>query len=649
MQMQHQTFHIKQGMFIPPAHWDGKLPSSATFRRLMQKSIDDDLNSIHALEKLVETYAWSGWMNQNTDEVKTVVLDALSSSRLSDAQSVALRLGEDSWNAPIFRVCLLCLRLCATGAFKIPSTLRKLGGQVVRWITLLCRTRIISQIDQGAKEDLIALFAIVSAQQDGLAIITENDPLAFHAFPSLMVTTFSHQVHKFTEQAYLYAYNLLSSILQAYYLKPSRVVIEDESVVAAMLAHPKETADFFMHTWRWAFGVLVGPGTGSVRRHAFFQLQCVPLLTSLPDIRRHLVECGFIASMCITARKIVRGEVEGPSNVFTILSIILNFLVNQVNRPKHMREALDAHIISTILRIPDMSSSIATDIHMSVPLEKSCFGFMTKCMTYTLFPTLRSSFKRSIVRVDELVDRGAITWRADNCSRIQRMYLRCMMAVSEPNRYDGWNKIPCSNSKSCKSTTIIGECARCEVAKYCSVACQKSHWKTSHKTTCGIIQALKKSSCGDLAPLDLFDNVALHFACKRAILSSMESDTSLKPRLRSLFDSRDMFTGPSVRDTPTVLINLWPSGSQMLSVPVECEHDISIVRCSALLASLDNIRNMKSGDGEGSVLETVEALRAGGPPVALMAGDWMGMITPLGQLLSDSPSFEVEIRARPVD
>lgn len=261
-----------------------------------------------------------------------------------------------------------------------------------------------------------------------------------------MIAAFSNESCGFAEHTYLYAYILLDATLDAYHRRSPHVV-ENEYIVAAIMMRPKETADIFMRTWHWAFGVSVGPGTKVVRRCAYWQLRCVRVLASLPDVRRHLIENGFITSICLAARKIVRGEIEGPSNVFSILGNIVDFLTKQTGRPAHMREALDAHIIPTILRIPGISLSLATDPHISTILVDDCIIFLSKVALYSLFPTLRTTLRRSFARVEELVARGAITWDGNDRTRLQREYLRCLAAASPPNVDDGRNRVPCSNTK----------------------------------------------------------------------------------------------------------------------------------------------------------------------------------------------------------
>lgn len=405
------------------------------------------------LEDLVDTYAWSGWTIQNPNAVETVILNALSSSRLSDSKSLAEKEENYWWNTPTLRVSRICLRVCYTGAFSVPSTLRKLRGDIVSWIGLLCHPlagpgRTPDCVDQRTIEDFIALLSMIAAyQKDGLAFLAGHDSVAFRIFLSLMIAAFANETREFTEQTYTHAYNLLADILHTYHGSPSHV--NDRSVLAAMVLRPKDTADFFMRTWHWAFGVSVGTRTRSIRNCAALQLQCVSMLVELPDVRRHLIERGFITSVCLAARKVVRGEVEGllkSDAADSTMCVFVDILVNHTRRPEHMREALDAHIISTILRIPEMSSALSAN-YMSVGLVNRCLAFMSKYMSYALFPTLRSGLMRSFARVDDLVARGAITWRGDDGKRLQQQYMRCPAVSNRSMQYSGRSKIPCSNTK----------------------------------------------------------------------------------------------------------------------------------------------------------------------------------------------------------
>lgn len=142
--------------------------------------------------------------------------------------------------------------------------------------------------------------------------------------------------------------------------------------------------------------------------------------------------------------------------------------------------------------------------------------------------------------------------------------------------------------------------------------------------------------------------MALHYASKRAIINGLDNSPTLGPRLKYLFADPSTYTMESVRDTPIILINLWPGDSKSPSVQADGDYPTTttIVQCGALLTILDNIRNMKSSNGEGSVLKTVEILRAGGPPVAILFGNWLGAFTTFGQLVSEDsedPSFDMEV------
>lgn len=40
------------------------------------------------------------------------------------------------------------------------------------------------------------------------------------------------------------------------------------------------------------------------------------------------------------------------------------------------------------------------------------------------------------------------------------------------------------NKQTTDEGVSLSRCSRCEVAHYCSVACQKTHWKAGHKQQC---------------------------------------------------------------------------------------------------------------------------------------------------------------------
>ena len=43
----------------------------------------------------------------------------------------------------------------------------------------------------------------------------------------------------------------------------------------------------------------------------------------------------------------------------------------------------------------------------------------------------------------------------------------------------------CQNCDACSTTHKLLVCAACKTTHYCSVTCQKTHWKAIHKTQCG--------------------------------------------------------------------------------------------------------------------------------------------------------------------
>lgn len=129
-------------------------------------------------------------------------------------------------------------------------------------------------------------------------------------------------------------------------------------------------------------------------------------------------------------------------------------------------------------------------------------------------------------------------------------------------------------------------------------------------------------------------------------------DAFLGPRLRILLENPDAYTTTTILKTPIVIINYWPVGlenrEELLTSPTVTS--MGILRLDELLTILDVFRNMTSSThAKDTVTAVVESLRWTGPPVACMFGKWLGMFTTLAQLVSEAPTFDVELDPRHTD
>ena len=89
---------------------------------------------------------------------------------------------------------------------------------------------------------------------------------------------------------------------------------------------------------------------------------------------------------------------------------------------------------------------------------------------------------------------------AEECVEKMNNAFRLAWESSKPNELrDNISCAKCDKPEKEKGTPLL-RCSRCKVAHYCSLGCQRTHWKEGHKEACVKHDETKKESAGGDAP-----------------------------------------------------------------------------------------------------------------------------------------------------
>lgn len=403
------------------------------------------------------------------------------------------------WKSPVIRLGRACLVICEASASKmgcnpgspLPKTL---GPLFIKWVCLLVepivRTGDEAQYEPQILETFVTL--LTSAANDvadlDMARLPKSFPRIVHTVVSLAIAASATERHGDSPDAsdfYRQLYHLFSSLITSTLVRNDKVPIW-----TALEERPVAVADAIIRTMNWMVGTSAGKHSQPIRDCIHSLAGCLTFFTWIAPLRTALIQRGFVPMLSLTLRKVVRGEVEKLDSIGMTLWVALTLLDDLTQHPAQMREALDAHLISSLLRIPDMlvyatkPKVVRGGDKLAIGLPQRLLAFMSRVATFTIFPSLRSSMRKSVKRTDTIIERGDISFCGELGAALKKKY----SALHDEFDFHGPKEDPffvpmCCNTQ-CASTRIVGECPSCQTVVYCSLACQREHWKHSHKDEC---------------------------------------------------------------------------------------------------------------------------------------------------------------------
>lgn len=371
--------------------------------------------------------------------LSAAVMAVLATPRLALAQE--LRWEDDFgawWDAPILRAARACLEISAY-AIRAPDS-STLSASIVAWVSLLCEpiarphpTNVL--YDPSLIELYVTLLSSLVDFPIGLEAILAS-PDAARTVVALLVTSFSGCNTVFPS-SYTSVFALLHAVfdIRERGVSKQTFIAGPGSIWFALHNRCKEVASAAILALRWIVGAKAGHRTPRIPPDTWQFLISLRLITSIPALRAALVERGLVPSLCLLARRLVRGELEEHCSISGYLSVLLDIIEDNTYQPQRMREALDSHIMSTILCIPDVYTKAPLCACMPLEVEKEltarALAFVSRLSALVIFPSLIPSFRRSFRHVEALVNRGAITFRGEFGSLLEAQYIECKISFTQ--------------------------------------------------------------------------------------------------------------------------------------------------------------------------------------------------------------------------
>ncbi|KIY63154.1 hypothetical protein CYLTODRAFT_414231 [Cylindrobasidium torrendii FP15055 ss-10] len=411
------------------------------------------------------------------------------------------------WNSPIIRVGHFCLWTCRTFAPRLRLTGPShcdciedgpdiLAPVFIRWVSLLVEP--IARIGDGEQygpRTIETFIYILGTWTDKL----KDSPVALinRAFPRLARTIVSLAIAFSTVAIESHVDD--SVHVEIYSTGIYRLLcLCSEKYPLALSERPQCLADATICTMNWIVGISVGKDSQLIR-------PCFPCFATFlrgaldcRDLYLALVKRGIVTLLSRTLRKLVRVEVDTYWSMGPNLLAVLSMLQQLTFVPALMREALEAHLALSTLRIPKILRLMSVPScyrsahweHINSQCADSAARIRLKIVAFTVFPTFRPPLKASVKLTDIAIARGEVTSRGELGAILEDTEAVLRFILEHQEARDGLSI--CSNN-GCSSTNIRGQCSSCNSAEYCSKACQREHWKSEHKESC---TAYKAASVG---------------------------------------------------------------------------------------------------------------------------------------------------------
>lgn len=396
---------------------------------LQDGAINGSVKDITDLEAFIADGFHEVILDQHSIRLFTLISSALATPRLVQAQTLSW---EDDfevwWNAPLIRVAWACLRILSTGRLDTLVLYTPIGV----WICLLCepiaRPRPTNFYDSATIETCILLFDLLSENLDDPQDLRQVSPDIARTVVGLFIAAFSN-CNSIYPGSYDTAHTFAIIFRACDDTNRSNwpIAADFSSIGRALGDRYEEAALAIMAALHGVTGRKAGPRVQKVLSFSVPVVHIISLSIGIPTLRFALIQRGLVAALCLSVRRAVRGELENQATSEAFVYVVLDLLKDVMLNPQQIREALDAHILSTVLRIPD--APLYSPVPSSLPADAdpiaNAVAFLFRLSTFVIFPTLRHAFQRSFRHVDSLVVRGAITFPGDSGALLATEYDAC--------------------------------------------------------------------------------------------------------------------------------------------------------------------------------------------------------------------------------
>ncbi|KIY63152.1 hypothetical protein CYLTODRAFT_426336 [Cylindrobasidium torrendii FP15055 ss-10] len=596
------------------------------FLSLFEGAINENPSDLSTLLDERSTHRCAKWVVLFRKEAHAVLEKALSPARLQSAAQ-KLPLGDEFWNSPLVRVGRYCL-LVYYGtllAFGIKSDRvcpsPRLSKSIVDWICLLSTPDASTgsnSLDLETNDSFaLLLFGIGTISPHGHDAVYSDSSDAARAVVALLLSTCDIEKDSPVGKECGDVFELLYSTMceQQSFHQPDAPP-PAKSIWYVLTTWESRVAHAVMRALNSAVGRLTGNTSLPLPPNSDSVFGSINSIIALPSMRRALLCRGLVPSLCLAARKVVRGEIEDQENAKSILLTLFKTIIQFTFRPEHMREALNAHLVATILRVPGIETFVdpRTDEPYPVPEDRTawlgmlCTDTLSRMWTYAAFPSLFASMDATVRHIDGLVARGIVTIDGDHRGSVFTQYAHLRARVEAVRRGEVQYPVKCHNP-ACPKTQIVGRCSRCKVAGYCSRKCQREH-REAHETRCypTLLAALLYGA--DLFPFDIRDMAVVLGICTRALRDAIRNGMVIDDTVKSVVDNPS-----TIYHAPVIVIDLKTSTPD---VKVEvcrsvCERSTNIIQ---LKITMEVVASML---GEMKVSES--------PIVIIMFGTWMSLLS----------------------
>ncbi|KIY70669.1 hypothetical protein CYLTODRAFT_487949 [Cylindrobasidium torrendii FP15055 ss-10] len=234
------------------------------------------------------------------------------------------------------------------------------------------------------------------------------------------------------------------------------------------------------------------------------------VLDRIPGFRQETFKCGIVPIGC----KWLRGRILPNATMADLCKAVFFFESIHWQR-RGILAALNARLLVTVIRLLIARSRATTSsasIEQDLPgrLRQELYSILRTFRAYAHFPSLRSAFRKSIRNIDRLLLEENFTLPPDFLA----LYVEIIAAVEDGAKQEVPSqcinqKCPLRMGDAVSSKIRLFRCGGCQSADYCSIACQRMHWKHSHRKHCKPIRLARERNAAGV-PAASCDVAAAH-------------------------------------------------------------------------------------------------------------------------------------------